>query len=81
MKDIRETAEKYSHAELEACIEKQIREGSNSCFTGENPEETMAVLSKASYVKKQVEEGKADTILDAVRQMAASIRSLGKNAP
>ena len=79
MKDIREMAEKYSHSELEACIQQQIEQGSNDCFKGETPDETMAVLSKASFVKKQVEDGKAGSVLDGVRQMAASIRSLGQN--
>lgn len=79
MKEIRDLAEKYSHAELESCIEQQISEGSNACFIGQTPEETMNVLSKASYVKQQVEEGKAASILDAIRKMAAGIRSLQQN--
>lgn len=79
MQDIRKLAEKYSHAELENCIEQQISEGSNACFIGHTPEETLNILSKASYVKQQVEEGKAPSILDAIRKMAASMRSLQQN--
>ena len=76
MQEIRKLAEKYSHAELENCIEQQISEGSNTCFIGQTPEETMNVLSKASYVKQQVEEGKTASILEAIREMAARMRSI-----
>ena len=79
MKEVREMAEKYSHEELEQCITDQLKSGSNSCFTGSNVEETMNVLSKSSYIKQLVEEGKSESIMDAIRKMAASIRSLQQN--
>jgi len=79
MKDVREMAEKYSHKELEQCIEDQLKSGNNTCFTGSTVEETMNVLSKASYIKQLVEEGKSESIMDGLRKMAASIRSLAEN--
>jgi len=78
MKEIRELVEKYSHVALEAAIDQHIREGTNPCFTGETDEETMAILSKASFVRKLMDEGKADSVTDGIRQLAGSIRSLGK---
>ena len=46
---IRELAEKYSHAELEACIDEHISEGKNACWCCDSAEETVNILSKASY--------------------------------
>ena len=76
MKEVRELVETYSHAELEQCIEEQISSGVNGCFTGSNTEETMSVLSKASYVKQMMEEGKVDSVTDGIRKLAGSIRQL-----
>lgn len=79
MQAVRELAERYSHQEIERCIEQQITGGKNDCHAGESPEETMNILSKASYVRRMVETGKAKDVTDAVRQMAGKIRSLQKN--
>ena len=79
MKDVRELAEKYSHAELERFIEQQIREGKNSGYKGADDEATMGALVKASYVSQLLEEEKAENITDAIRKMAAGMRSLQKN--
>lgn len=75
---IKEAAENFSHAELEACIEAHIANGSNTCYIGENAEGTIEVLSKASYMKQQIETGKAKDLTEAMRLLAASIRSISK---
>lgn len=73
---IRELAEKYSHAELEACIDRHIAEGKNDCWCCESAEETVNVLSKASYMKRLVETGKAGNLQEAMRVLAKSMRSI-----
>lgn len=79
MQEIRKMIETYSHAELEKCTEEQVASGTNICFTGSNAEETMTVLSKASYVKRLIEEGKVESVTDGIRQLAGSIRQLQQN--
>ena len=81
MQDVKKMIETYSHAELEKCIEDQISTGANACFTGSTAEETMTVLSKASYVKKLLEEGEVDSVIDGIRKLAGSIRQLQQNEP
>ena len=79
MQQIRELAEKYAHAELEACIDVQLAEGRNACFNGETAEETMNALSRASYIKRMLEEGEIQSVTDGMRKLAGSIRSLQQN--
>ena len=79
MQEIKKIVETFTHAELEKCINDQIASGTNVCFTGSDAEETMTVLSKASYVKKLIEEGKVDSVTDGIRQLAGSIRQLQLN--
>ena len=81
MQDIKKMVETYSHAELEKCVEAQVSTGTNACFTGSTTEETMSVLSKASYVKQLLEEGKVDSVIDGIRKLAGSIRQLQQNEP
>ena len=73
---IRELAEKHTHAELEKCIDQQIAEGKNDCWCCETPEDTVNVLSKASYLRQMVEAGKAKDIPEAMRLLARSMRSI-----
>lgn len=73
---IRELAEKYSHAELEACIDEHISEGKNACWCCDSAEETVNILSKASYMKRLVETGKAESLQEAMRILAKSMRDI-----
>ena len=79
MKDIKTMVETYSQAELEKCVEEQIKSGTNFCFSGSTSEETMNVLSKASYVKQLIEKGEVDSVTDGIRKLAASMRMLQQN--
>ena len=76
VKDIKNLATTHSHAELEAFIEQHLEEGTNPCFVGEDDEDTLNVLSKASYIKKQLEDGTVQNIKEAIRKMAAEIRAV-----
>ena len=76
MKDIKRLATEYSHEQLEAYIEQHLEEGTNPCFVGEDEEDTMNVLSKASYIKSQLERGAVTDIKEAIRKLAAEIRGV-----
>lgn len=73
---VRQLAEKSSHAEIEACIDQHIREHTNRCFVGADDTETMNVLSKASWVKHEIETGAAENLTEAIRRLAASMRAV-----
>ena len=76
IQQVRELAEKYTHAQLEACIDEHIRSGKNSCGVSGEAEEVMNILSKASYVRQMIEEGKAENLTDAIRKLALSMRNV-----
>ncbi len=76
MKDIKRLANDYSSAQLEAYIEQHLEEGTNPCFVGDDDEDTMNVLSKASYIKQQLEQGTVADIKEAIRKLAAEIRAV-----
>ena len=76
---IKELVETHSYVELEKCIEQQISSGRNTCYTGSSDEETMNVLSKASFVKQLVEEGKVESVTEGLRKLAGTMRSLQQN--
>ncbi|NQT27766.1 hypothetical protein HQ585_20585 [candidate division KSB1 bacterium] len=73
---VRQLAEKFSHTEIEACIDEHIKEQSNACFVGADDTETMNVLSKASWVKHEIETGAVENLTDAMRKLAASMRAI-----
>ncbi|HDQ45822.1 MAG TPA: hypothetical protein ENN17_10060 [bacterium] len=73
---VRELAEKFSHDELERCIDRQIGEGTNPCCLCSTAEETVNILSKASWVRKQIETGTSPSLTDALRKLAASMRRI-----
>lgn len=73
---VRELAEKYSRDELEKCIDQQLGEQSNACFAGGDDIETMNVLAKASWIREQLESGACESLTDAIRKLAASMRNV-----
>jgi len=74
VKAVRELAEKFDEKSLEVCIDQQIRSGSNDCYSGESQEECVDSLSKASYIRCQMDKG--ISVTEAVRNLAQTIRSL-----
>ena len=73
---VRNLAESHSHEQIEACIDQHIKEHTNSCFVGEDDTETMNVLSKASWIKEQLESGECENLTEAMRKLAASMRAI-----
>ncbi|MFC1568952.1 DUF6952 family protein [bacterium] len=73
IKAIRELAEKYKTADLEACINDQLTKHTNSCYAGETEDEAIDSMSKASYVCQLMENDHL-SLTDAIRKMAQVIR-------
>ena len=75
-KEIKRLAETYSHAALEAAIEQHLDQGANPLYVEDDLEETLNVLSKASYVKQKLEQGAVKDIKEALRLLAGEIRQI-----
>lgn len=73
MKEIKDIASRYTPDEIEFCIREQIEKGRNFCIRGEEAERIVGELSKASFVKKMMEE-KGLSLADALRELAKRIR-------
>lgn len=74
IKEIKELANKFNLNEINSCIEKQLQEGQNICFSGDSTDEIINVLSKADFVKSQMEKGVSQK--DAIRELAKRIRNI-----
>ena len=76
MNAIKRLAEENSSAELEGFIDDHLKEGSNAGYVGANDEETMNVLSKASYIKGLIEKGEVQNVNEGIRKLAGTMRGL-----
>ncbi len=76
MKEIRELAERFSPEEIECCITQQIEEGTNVCDLTGPSERVISELSKASFVREQMDRGLS--LMEAVRELARRIRTVQK---
>ena len=47
LKEIKDLANMFSLNEINACIDNQLQDGKNICFTGDSTDEIINVLSKA----------------------------------
>ena len=74
LKEIKDLANMFSLNEINACIDNQLQDGKNICFTGDSTDEIINVLSKAEFVKSQMEEGLS--LGEAVRELAKRIRNV-----
>ncbi len=71
-REIRELANKYTPDEIEGCITQQLETGKNICLTDQTSEGIINELSKASFIRKKIEEGM--TLPDAIRELAQRMR-------
>lgn len=75
-KEIRELAARFSPDEIEGCIMQQMEEGRNVCDLAGPTEFVINELSKASFVREQIDKGMS--LMDAVRELARRIRNVQK---
>jgi hypothetical protein len=76
IKEIRDLAKRFSPKEIEACIQQQLKEGTNICEITGPTEYVIGELAKAEFVKELM--GKGISLTDAVRELARRIRLVQK---
>jgi hypothetical protein len=73
-KELRELTERFGLEQLEACIQQQISQGSNTCGVEDEQNEVLAALSKAEVVREIMETGL--TFPDALRELGRRMRAV-----
>lgn len=73
-KQIKYLTEKFSPAQLQACIRQQLDKGDNACDIVDETDETIAALSKAEVVRELMDRGMRFS--DALRELAKRIRAV-----
>jgi hypothetical protein len=74
---IRKLAERQTAEDLEACLSKTIEDGSSACVYGVATEEAVAVLAKATYIRKRMDR-EGISVRAAIRAIGAQIRHFTK---
>ena len=72
--EIRELATRFDASEIAQCQELVLQSKDNACYSAHDPEEVMNVLSKAGFVRDQVQQGFA--MKEAIRELGKRIRML-----
>ncbi len=73
IREIKELANKFTFEQLEACIEEQIKKGTNLCGLQGDNEYIINELTKAEFIRRRMEQGMSLT--DAIRELASKIRA------
>ncbi len=73
-KELKKLVEKYSVAQLEACILEQVTKGENKCDVADGNDEIITELSKAEVMRELMDEGR--TFSDALRELGRRIRAV-----
>ncbi|NTU41829.1 MAG: hypothetical protein HGA78_02000 [Nitrospirales bacterium] len=74
--EIRDLAGRFTPEEIESCILQQVEKGINLCKVEGSTEQVINELSKASFVREQMDRGVA--LMEAVRDLAGRIRKVQK---
>jgi hypothetical protein len=77
--EIRELAKRFSADQLEHCLNNELEVSANECMQGGSPEEIVATLAEAEFVREQVERGVP--LGDAIRELARRIRAVQRGGP
>ncbi len=72
IKEIKKLALKFRPAEIDICIDQQLKEGSNVCGIGGSNDHVINELAKAEFVRQMMDKGAS--LEDAVRELARRIR-------
>jgi hypothetical protein len=73
-KELRKLVEKYSVAQIEACILQQVSKGANECDLIDNGNEVITELSEAEVVRELMDEGRSFS--EALRELGRRIRAV-----
>ena len=77
--EIRDLADRFDADSIEACIQLAMENKENPCYANDELEEIMNVLTKANFVRSQMEQGM--NLADAIRELGKRIRSLQNDIP
>jgi hypothetical protein len=72
--EVRRLAQEYSAETIEKCLQQEIDEGSNPCYSDTEVEAVMNVLAKSEFVRSQMEQGKK--VGEAIRELGKRIRAI-----
>jgi len=72
IKEVRVLADNYSQNKLEDCLNLAINNSANPCFSTTSNDDVVSTLAKASFVRKQIDQGKS--LSEAMRELAKRIR-------
>ncbi len=72
--EIRELAQRFSADSIDKCMQQELEEGSNPCYSDSEVEEVMNVLAKSQFVRSRVDEGK--NLSEAIRELGRRIRAI-----
>lgn len=73
-KELKKLVEKYSVAQLEACILQQVSKGESECNVVDGRDEVISELGKAEVVRELMDEGRSFS--DALRELGRRIRDV-----
>lgn len=71
---VRSLALRFEDRELSYCMEKQLAQADNDCYPGNDHEDVMNVLAKASFVQQQMQRGLS--ISQAMRELGRRMRRM-----
>ena len=73
--DISKLSSEYTATALSDCLSDQLENGENACYRGREPNQVMAVLAKAAFVRGLVER-EGLTLRQAMRELGIRMRRL-----
>ncbi len=73
-RELKRLVEKYSHEQIESCIQQQLAKGENACELVDTTDEVITALSKAEVMRALMDEGR--TFSEALRELARRIRAV-----
>ncbi len=72
--EIRELAQRFSADTIDKCMQQELEEGSNPCYSDSEVEEVMNILAKSQFVRSQMDGGKKPG--EAIRELGRRIRAI-----
>jgi len=72
--EVRRLAQQYSAETIERCLQQELDEGSNPCYSDTEVEAVMNVLAKSEFVRSQMEQG--EKMSEAIRELGRRIRAI-----
>ena len=75
--NIRRLSSRYAVVELEACIQEELKNGSNACLLIQDQSAAISILSMAGFVRARMEQDDI-SVYQALRILGQRMRGLTK---